>query len=96
MYKVYKEWLADENNKIVKMTLAEWFKYFDIEADYYRWDCGVITDGWKSSKKKENGGFIQIERSGGYGLLHSEYEQYKDKLFFAGNADFDVKLRQCS
>lgn len=96
MFKVYKEWLADEDNNIVKMTLAEWFEYFKIEPAFYEWACGWTTQSWKSSVKKERNGFIEIERRGGYGLLHNEYEEYKDKLFFAGNADFDVKLRQCS
>lgn len=94
MFKVRKEWLVDENGAIVKMTLEEWFKYFDIKPAFYEYECGITIQSWKSAIKKERNGFIDIERNGGRGLLHREYEEYKDKLFFAGNADFDVKLRQ--
>lgn len=83
--KVYKEWLTDENNEIVCRTLAEWAEYFGLEK--------VEETAW--SWKTRDGRFIDIEKRGGYGLLHSEFNEYADKVFFVGNADLDrMKIRE--
>lgn len=82
--KVYKQWLADENNNIVYKTLTEWAEYFGlkpVEGTTWRWTT-------------RSGKHIDVEKEGGYGLLHSEFTEYADKLFFVGNADLDtVKIR---
>lgn len=87
--KVRKEWLCDENNEIVKKPLSFWFEYYSIKPlEYKEYRCF-----WKT--EKEGGKRIDIEKLGGYGLMWDEYEQYKDKLFFVGNADLtNHKLRQ--
>lgn len=83
--KIYKEWLADENNKIVYKTLAEWAEFFGltpVEGSTWAW-------------KTRDGKFIDVERMGGYGVLHNEFEKYANELFFVGNADLDrMKIRQ--
>lgn len=86
--KVYKEWLCDENNKIVCKPLSFWFEYYNIKPlEYKDWRCF-----WKNEKE---GRTIDIEKLGGYGLTWDEYEAYKDKLFFVGNADLEQhKLRE--
>lgn len=82
--KVYKEWLADENNNIVYKTLTEWAEYFGLKM--------VAGSTWRWATR--SGKYIDIEKEGGYGLLHSEFPEYADKLFFVGNADLDtVKIR---
>ena len=83
--KVYKEWLADENNNIVYKTLAEWAEYFGLKA----------VEGTAWVWKTKDGKFIDIEVKGGYGLLHTEFSEYSNELFFVGNADLDrMKIRQ--
>ena len=83
--KVYKQWLADDNNKIIFKTLAEWAEFYGLK----------MVEGTTWCWKTRDGKFIDIERNGGYGLLHSEFGEYADKLFFVGNADLDrVKIRQ--
>lgn len=82
--KVYKQWLADEDNKIVYKTLAEWAEYFGLK----------MVEGTQWMWKTREGKRIDIEKEGGYGLLHREFSEYADKLFFVGNADLDVhKIR---
>lgn len=83
--KVYREWLCIEDNKIVYKTLAEWAEYFGLK----------MVEGSTWCWKTRDGKFIDIERVGGYGLLHSEFGEYADKMFFVGNADLDrMKIRQ--
>lgn len=91
-FKVRNEWLVNENNEIVKMTLREWIEYFKIEPFVYKDDFNRNWQTYKSATKKERNGFIDIYKCGGYGLLHSEFENYLDKVFRTGNADIDVKL----
>lgn len=91
-FKVRNEWLVDENNEIVKMTLREWIEYFKIKPCIYTTQDGTKWQTYRSETKKERSGFIDIYRRGGYGLKHNEYESYMDKIFRSGNADFDVKL----
>lgn len=82
--KVYKEWLADENNNIVYKTLAEWAEYFGLKM--------VESTEWVW--KTREGKFIDIEVEGGYGLFHKDFGKYADRLFFVGNADLDrCKIR---
>lgn len=84
--KVYREWLCDENNNIVKKPLSFWFEFFGVTAP----DANIKWF-WTDKRSKR----IDIEKNGGDGLLHDEYDQYKDKLFFCGNADLDNhKLRE--
>lgn len=86
-FDVKNEWLVDENGNIAKMTLREWFEYFEITP------CKV--NGWetyKAANKKGRNGFIDIFKKGGYGLGHSEIDVNMDKIYRTGNADFDVKL----
>lgn len=96
--KVYKEWLVDDNNNIIKMPLREWFEYFKISPVLATFDTieGISKtyELWQSGWKKERNGYIDIYKCGGYGLRHDEAEQYANELFYAGNADFDVKLVQ--
>lgn len=95
--KIRKEWLVDENNNIVKMTLREWFEYFKISPTTYTYpETGNTYELWRSENKKERNGYIDIYVNGGYGLKHCELDKYMDKVFRTGNADFDVKLVQCS
>ena len=91
-FTVRNEWLVDKNNKIVKMTLREWVEYFDITPYVYTDKNGNNWQTYKAENKTERNGFIDIYRNGGYGLLHTEFEKYMDKIFRTGNADFDVKL----
>lgn len=84
---IHGEWICDADNLIVKKPLSFWFEHFGIVPATWR-----DYEMWRSEK---TGKYIDIERHGGYGLRHSEYENYKDKLFFVGNADLDSpKLRQ--
>ena len=95
-FNIRKEWLCDEDGNIVQMSLREWFEYFQISPITYTYpETGNAHQLWKSETKKERNGFIDIYRNGGYGLHHDEAEQYMDKLFRTGNADFDVNLVQC-
>lgn len=91
-FKVRNEWLVDEENKIVKMTLREWVEYFNITPYVYIDTQGNKWQTYKAENKTERNGFIDIYNYGGYGLKHDEYESYMDKIFRSGNADFDVKL----
>ena len=79
--KVYKQWLADENNNIVYKTLIEWAEYFGVKA----------VEGTPWAWQTREGKHIDIIKEGGYGLLHSEFPEYADKLFFVGNADLDTQ-----
>ena len=94
--KIYKDWLADENNNIVKMPLKDWFEYFGITPETYTYpETGNTYELWKAANKKERNGFIDIQKNGGYGLRHGEAEEYMTKIFYAVNADIrDVKLVQ--
>lgn len=95
-FNIRKEWLCNEDGSIAEMTLREWFEYFQISPFTYTYpETGNAHQLWKSDNKKERNGFIDIYKNGGYGLLHNETEQYMDKLFRTGNADFDVKLVEC-
>lgn len=91
-FKVRNEWLVDEENKIVKMTLREWVEYFGITPYVYTDKQGRKWQLYKAENKTERNGLIDIFKNGGYGLGHDEYESYMDKIFRTGNADFDVKL----
>ena len=86
--KVYREWLCDEENNIVFKPLSFWFEYFGVKPlEYKEYRCF-----WKA---ENTGKRIDIEKNGGYGLTWEEYEAYKDKLFFVGNADLEnPKLRE--
>lgn len=79
--KVYKQWLADENNNIVYKTLAEWAEYYGLK----------MVDGSEWAWMTRDGKHIDIEKEGGYCLFHSEFSEYADKLFFVGNADLDTQ-----
>lgn len=84
---VYKEWICDEKNNIVYMSLSKWAAYYKLSP---------VKSGrlelWKSER---TGKIMDIEKANGYGLLHKEFRQYADHLFFVGNADLDTpKLRQ--
>ena len=95
-FTVRKEWLCDDSGNIVCMTLREWFNYFKIApTTYTNPDTGKTYELWKSETKKTRNGYIDIYKSNGFGLLHDEAEEYMDKMFRTGNADFDVKLVQC-
>lgn len=92
--KVYKQWLCDDDNKIVYKPLSFWAEYFGLKpmnGDEYR--CY-----WEAEAKDKEVKFrcaVVIELKGGYGLTHKGYESYKDELFFVANADLDTpKLRQ--
>ena len=91
-FKVRNEWLVDENNEIVKMTLREWVEYFKISLYEVKDADGNVWETYRAKNKKERNGFIDIYKYGGYGLRHSEFDGYMDKIFRTGNADFDVKL----
>lgn len=91
-FKVRNEWLVNENNEIVKMTLREWVEYFKISPYEYTTENGKKWQTYKAENKKERNGFIDIYTKNGYGLLHNDFENYMDKVFRTGNADFDVKL----
>lgn len=85
--KIYKQWLADDDNNILFKPLSFWFEYFGIVPGY-------SIDGYQYWKTKA-GKRIDIELCGGYGLKQSEYESKKNNLFFVGNADLDVwKVRE--
>lgn len=90
--KVRGEWLVDENNEIIKMTLREWIEYFNIVPHIYTDNSGKQWQLYRAENKKERNGFIDIYKHGGCGILHNELEKYMDKVFRSGNADFDVKL----
>lgn len=90
-FKVKNQWLVDEDNNIVKMTLREWVEYFGIAPVEYQREYGIF-ETYRAENKKERNGYIDIYKYGGYGLRHSEFEGYMDKIFRTGNADFDVKL----
>jgi hypothetical protein len=84
---VYKEWLCDEHNNIVYMPLSKWAAYYKLNP----YKSGKI-ELWKSEL---TGKIMSIEKADGYGLLHKEFREYVDHLFFVGNADLDTpKLRQ--
>lgn len=84
---VYKEWLCDEQNNIVYMPLSKWAAYYKLNP----FKSGKY-DLWKSER---TGKIMSIEKADGYGLLHKEFRQYADHLFFVGNADLDTpKLRE--
>lgn len=91
-FKVKNEWLVDEDNNIVKMTLREWVEYFGISPYESKDADGNVWETYKAENKTERNGFIDIYKCSGYGLRHSEFEGYMDKIFRTGNADFDVKL----
>ena len=80
-FKVSKEWLVNaDDNKTAVRPLSFWFEYFGIAPiDGTSW-------AW-STARNTRCGFIDIEVGGGYGMLHSQYEEHKDDLFFVGNAD---------
>lgn len=85
---VHGEWLCDKDNNIIKKPLSFWMDYYGLEPTMWK-----TFQMWKSTV---TGKYMDIERNGGYGLAHDQYEEYKDKLFFVGNADLDhPKLRQC-
>ena len=85
---VHGEWLCDSENHIIKKPLSFWFNYYGVIPTEWRG-----YELWRSTK---TGKYMDIEKNGGYGLRHDQYEEYKDKLFFVGNADLDTpKLRQC-
>ena len=84
------EWLVNSDGSIMVRTLREWFDILRIYP--------VTVNGlqmWKSEHKRERNGLIDIEGAGGYYLTHDNARQHFDELYFAGNADFDVKLRRC-
>lgn len=82
--KVYKQWLADDNNNIAYKTLAGWAEYFGLK----------MVEGSDWAWMTRSGDFIDIEVEGGYGLLHKDFAKYADKEFFVGNADLDrMKIR---
>ena len=84
MFKVYKEWLVDDNNKTVYMTLREWAAYYGLTP--------VAGSSWAWMTR--DGAFIDVEGRGGYGVTHADFDKYADDLFFVGNADLDrVKIR---
>ena len=84
---VYKEWLCDEQNNIVYMPLAKWAAYYKLNP----FKSGKL-ELWKSEL---TGKIMSIEKANGYGLLHKEFREYADHLFFVGNADLDTpKLRE--
>lgn len=78
MFKVYKEWLVDENGNTVYKPLSFWIEYFGITPV----DNGCYF-------KQKNGKFIDIEVHGGYGLNWEDRDKYENELFFVGNADLD-------
>lgn len=78
--KVYKEWLVDENNKIIHMTLEDWSKHLGLR----------IMEGTNRLWITDNGRIVTIERKGGYGLRHDEFKSFAHKIFFADNADLEV------
>ena len=86
--KVYKQWLADENNNIIYRPLSFWIDYFEVKPLKYKdYKCF-----WKSEK---TGKTMDIEKRNGYGLLWDELKDYENKLFFVGNADLNTpKLRE--
>lgn len=79
--KIYKEWLADENNRIAHKTLAEWAEYFGLKM--------VIGTDW--CWKTRDGQFIDIQVEGGYGLNHMDFGKYANRKFHVRNADLDRK-----
>ena len=79
------EWLVDSTGNIVYKPLSFWLDYFGVKP----------IEGYEQFFKTKDGNFIDIELSGGYGLLWSEKDHYSDTLFFVGNADLDrMKIRQ--
>lgn len=91
-FNVRNEWLVNENNEIVKMTLREWVEYFKISPYVHTLENGTKWETYKAENKKERNGFIDIYTKGGYGLKHTDFEAAMDRVFRTGNADFDVKL----
>jgi hypothetical protein len=91
-FTVRNEWLVNENNEIVKMTLREWVEYFGITPTTWKDNMGREWQTYKAANKTERNGFIDIYLRGGYGLKHCDFEAVMDRVFRSGNADFDVKL----
>lgn len=77
--KVYKQWLADENNEIVYKTLTEWAEYFGLKE----------IEGTNGLWETKNGMVIDIIGRYGRGIAHDHFDEYADDLFFVGNADLD-------
>lgn len=81
-FKIYKEWICNEENQIVYKPLRFWLEYFGA-TPVSEYTC-----------KTNKGKFIDVEVEGGYGMNWNEREDYLDKLFFVGNADLDrAKIR---
>lgn len=84
--KIYKEWLSEDGKSIAYKTLTEWAEYFGLK----------MVEGSTWAWQTRSGEHINVEKNGGYGLLHDEFGKCADKLYFVGNADLGrgyMKLR---
>lgn len=79
--KVYKQWLADEDNNIMFMTLREWFDKLQIVVELEK----ACFFSLKLNKR------FDIERACGYFFSVTDIELYSaeqmNKVYYVGNAD---------
>ena len=80
-FRVKGECLYEMNNEIAKRPLSFWMEYFNVKPKN-----NINTWCWIADTQS---GFINIEKAGGYGLLHSEYIEHKEDLYYVGNADLN-------
>lgn len=77
--KVYKQWLSDEENNILHMTVGEWFHELML-SEYTGSDDGYMLYSARCSKPVE----LEIN---GYGIPFYRWLEYKDVMCHVRNAD---------
>ena len=91
---VRKEWLFNkETGEIVKMPLRWWIENYGIKPA-----MRGTFQSYQSAKlnPKSVNNFLEIYRRGGYGIAHSEIDNYMDNIFYFANADLNEgKLVEC-
>lgn len=79
--KVYRQWLADESNNIMHMTLKDWIDVLDLTVD--------IEKRVFFSRKLNK--VFEIERVSGYFFSVTDFTEIMlrnaDKMYYVGNAD---------
>lgn len=80
--KIYKQWLADDENKTIRMTLQEWVKVLYIYPKYGHAELIAKCGAWPNKRVE-----LQINDR----LIPCyEWHKYFDIVCYVRNADLDV------